>query len=474
MNISSLRRLAMLSLGGAVIGGYMLLGMPGGLIAWGVGLALLICSGRLPRKLLHNPARFVEIVVMAYLLISLIGLIEVGDNLRNFGTAFGRHADDSRFYERTMALLQRGEWQERTGLYEAVLGLWGVIPVGVFVVPMGALDFLPLNWGLAAFVVGWIWVFCQVTLGVSLPWWILMGGILGNYRFTDSVIHLYREPLLLVFLLLAMIAIAHRRYLRSLALALPVLLIRGANFLLCGVYFGLTVIRRRTRSRMMFYAVCALLAIPCLFLTQRAGTILLKYSSGFTQEGGSVGMETWSFSENTTFRSEMIAKQVTDGSTTAAALSGSGPLATLVRPIPYLFFPVRFWPVHMADDSHSIFARTEAFHMGTYWINVYVWVTVCCWLPVIPLMAIGLFRAMIGSPRENILFVYYILALVLVSFVSCQMRHGLSFIVINPLLAATGYRACKAHKNTRMLAWGMGGAVAAALFLYNRMEGSAL
>lgn len=474
MDHAGLRRLVLLALTGGVISGYILVGMPGGLMPWTMAFILLVGSGRLAQQYIPGPARFGEIVIIAYLLISLIGLIEVGDNLRNFGTVFGKHADDALFYQRTMALLRYGEWQERTGLYEAVLALWAVIPTAVFALPMTALDFLPLNWGFAAVVVGLIGVFCRVTLGISPPLWILIGGILGNYRFTDSVIHLYREPLLLLFLLSAMIAITQRRYLRSLFLALPVLLIRGANFLLYGVYLGLTVIRQCSRSRLMFYGVCVLLGISGLFLTQSVGTTLLKYSSGLTQAGGSVGSEKWSFAENRTFRSEMIAKQVTDGSTTAAVLSGSGPLVTLVRPFPYLFFPIRFWPVHMADDSHSIFASTESLQAGAYWINVYVGVTVCCWLFLIPLMSIGLFNAMLGPPVENILFVYYVLAVVLVSFVSCQMRHGLSFIVVNPVLATIGWRACQGHENARRLAWGMGGAVAVALFVYNMLEGSAL
>lgn len=459
---------------GLVTGGFLLLGAPRGLIAWGATLGLLIVFCYSFSQLSGNRSELTTVVVISYLFISLIGLVEVGDNLRNFGTYFGKHADDSRFFERTMALLQRGEWQDRTGMYEVCMALWGVIPALVFGISMSPIDFLPFNWGLAALVAGLIWVFCQIALGIRPPWWIILLATLGNYRFMDSVIHLYREALLLVFFMLALIAIVQDRHLKSMILAGAVLLLRGASFILCAGFSALFLLRRRMRSPLAFYTLCIVLVVPISFLALKSGTTILMYSSGITQAGGTVGLESWSFSENRSFRAQMIAKQVTDGSTTAAIISGGGLVATLARPVPYLFFPIRFWPVHMVQDSHSVFANTAAYQAGEYWINVYVGWTVCCWLIVIPLLTVGMLKAAAGRPLENVIFVFYILAVVATSYISFQMRHGLVFIVLNPLLATIGLREYYADKTTRAVTWGLGGVVFLSLLFYNAIEGAVL
>lgn len=461
-------------LSGVVAGSFLLVDSAGSLISWAVAFMMLLLICQMPERLIGSRGRFTAIIIISYLLISLAGLVEVGDNLRNFGTPFGKHADDSRFYEQTLSLLSAEIPATPIGFYERVLAFWGAGPTLVFAITPRLLDFLPLNWALGAVVVGLADILCMTAIAKRPPVWLLGACLLGNYKFLDTAIHLYRDVLLLVFFLGSMIAFMRWRPLLALFLAVPVLLLRGASFLILALFCGLFVLRGRFPHRSSFYAVCAAFSLLVIVVMPIAGNLIFRYGSSSTNVGGNVGLPTWSFSENLDFRANTIANYAAEGSTLSATLTGTDPASLLIRPAVYAFFPIRLWPLNMDFGSGATEAKMEYSHGGLYLYHVIMWVTVVSWIFIIPLIIIGLFVAMRGAATANVFFVFFILCVLSVSFISLQMRHGMAFVVITPVIVMLGLQMYCEHYAARRAIMGLGALVTLILLAYNIMNGGIL
>jgi hypothetical protein len=289
----------------------------------------------------------------------------------------------------------------------------------------------------------------------------------------DTVIHLYRDTFLFVFFLAGLIAFLRGRRLWGVLFALPVATLRGASFLLLVLFMGLCFLRQRVGSWFRFYAVSVVIAGLSLFLVPACGNRLLSYASGFGSRGG-LGLATWSFEQNMEFRTQTIASQVADGSTMEASLSRGGVTSYLSRPVVYLFFPLRFWPLHLEAESMSAFAQCSVAANGLFLFHIMSWITIVCWIIVLPLLGMGLLAAARGTATANIFAVYFVTCLLAVAFVSLQMRHGLAFVVITPVLVALGLTLVQDNVTARRSTYVLGAGTTGLILVYNLLSGSVL
>jgi hypothetical protein len=220
--------------------------------------------------------------------------------------------------------------------------------------------------------------------------------------------------------------------------------------------------------------VCAAFSLLVIVVMPIAGNLIFRSGSSTTNVGGNVGLPTWSFSENLDFRANTIANYAAEGSTLSATLTGTDPASLLIRPIVYAFFPIRLWPLNMDFRSGATEAKMEFSHGGLYLYHVIMWVTVVSWIFIIPLIIIGLFAAMRGAATANVFFVFFILCVLAVSFISLQMRHGMAFVVITPVIVMLGLQMYCENYTARRAILGLGALVTVILLAYNTMNGGIL
>lgn len=392
--------------------------------------------------------RFPAVVFFAYLAISLVGMMEVVDNINNFLTPFGKHADDSKFFERTINLLYLGQWDEQSGLFEIVIALWGSFFKLIRTETLDLLDLLPLCWLFGAFAVGLCDELTQRATGCKPPLWLIYATTVCNFKFMDAVIHLYRDGLILVFFLVSLIYLSKHQHIKAIFTSLPVFILRGANFFLFLVFFICWTTRNKLSSRFSFYLLFGTILIATMAILPKYGNQILAFSSGIQNVGNVIGLSSWDFKQNIQFRQEFISEQAAAGSNLQKSLSTESYTAFAMRPIIFTFFPVRFWPIKTTGESMSTYAASKSAIGGIFIINIFVWITVATWIFVAPFLITGIGNAFCGRKEENVIIVYYILSLALVSFVSMQMRHSLSFTILNLTVCTIGHRFLVVKKRT--------------------------
>ncbi len=466
-----------LCLGTAIFTTYIVIGRAVAILPWLYTLVLLTALGTWWDRSSQQQGRLLQLLLTSYLVVSLIGAVDISDNLRHFGTVFGGGADDSEYFFNARTLLQDGVILPGTGLYDLVLAAWGFLPNLIWKETTTAFEFLPLNWALAAAVVGLCDELCYAVIKERPPIWILVTTLLGNYKFTDATIHLYRDGLLLTFFLLALNSVMRSQPARSLLYALPVLALRAANFGLYAFALLLSTVLGKSRKRAVFYGWVLSFLFIAATLFPTVGPLLFRYATRITFGGYSGGEYIApSILQEGEFRGQVFAMLTgTAQSTTLGyVMANNGPASLVLRPITFELLPVRFWPLEMGADSESRFAVRPFSERALTLRNVYLWFCVLCWVVVVPLLIVGLGASAFGTRKLNILFVYYLLSVFAVSFVSFELRHATAFTILHPLLAMLGYNAIRKDKRVRLVALSVGVLTFVGICLYNSFAGPVL
>jgi hypothetical protein len=463
-------------LGAATVCIYLIIDRYGAILPWLYTFGLLVAAGSWWDRASRQHGRLLWLLITSFLIVSLVGMLEVSDNLRLFGTIFGVGGDDSEYFFNARSILQDRFIPDNAGIYELVLAAWGFLPNLLWRETTTAFEFLPLNWVLGAVVVGLCDELCFVVIKQRPPAWLLVVTLLGNYKFTDATIHLYRDGLLLVFFLLAVNSLMRSQHLRSVVYSVPVLALRAANFALYIFVLLLSVTLRRSRTRVAFYGwVTCILCVAALSV-RFVGPQVFRYATRFTFGPNAEEFAATSFLEEAEFRGQIYAATTgTAQSTTLGyAMANGGPASMVLRPITYELFPIRFWSLEMGGNSASRFAVNVSSDRGLTLRNLYLWFSIMCWVIVVPLVVVGLGAAAIGSRKLNISFIYYLISVFAVSFISFELRHATAFIIFHPLLSLLGYNSIQKHARIRVLAVAMGVFILAGLCAYNSFSGALL
>ncbi len=442
------QRLLSLFLGAGVCVGYVLAGANTSVIVWLFVLVMVyVLSARIRVGGNHDMRR---LAVFAYLFLSFWGTVNCLDNMRNFGTPFGTGGDDASYFTQAEALAVQSHWGDRTGLFDIVLAVWGGAISTLFRRPFELLDLLPLNWATAAGVVTASYLLSIKINGYGMPLWLLSLALLGNYNFVTSTVHLYREPLLLLFLLCGFLAWHEQRVVRTVIWMVPVAVLRGANVLLAMSYLGASWGCRTMKSRLAMYFIVGAVAVVAAWGADTIGMHLYRYS----RQAWAYGTNPYtSFADTVESRGAHIAGEIRSGSIAQSVIQDRSTLARAIRPLPYLFFPIRFWPLDGRRDSASPFGYDRTGNQFLHFYNLFQWFSVLSWVVVIPFLLIGWIHTTFnGTSHATGALLYYILCVVAVSYISFQSRHALGFLIFNPLFAGIGYYQVQSSKGWRSAA----------------------
>jgi hypothetical protein len=224
----------------------------------------------------------------------------------------------------------------------------------------------------------------------------------------------------------------------------------------------------------LFYSVIAAGAVAGLLFIQFSGPYLIKYATQITRIGGDSLPEYWNMAQHLAFRRAVIRSQATAGSTLESVMSQDNLGVTMARPIIYTVFPMRFWPMNGPVASNSPLADVASSDHGTTIASIIEWATIPVWIGLLPLMTVGFFKLALGAPSLRALAVYYISTLLFVTFVSCELRHALGFIIVHPTIATAGYVACRRSRKVRLLAICLSVVIAGAIVAINYSSGAIL
>jgi hypothetical protein len=404
---------------------------------WLVSLTLTMLAARLAHTR-HTPLRDASVLcVLSFDVLSIIGLYFIATYRSIYGLSFGPYADDSLYFNEIVGNLPS---TFQSALYDAILrGFYAL--VSPFVRAPDVTHLLPVNWAFGAIAVLLSRVLSDEVSGVRLPMPLLFAAVIGNWSFSDTVTHLYRDGLMLVFFLAALIASNRRQYVRAAILAGLCGMVRPAHGALalffaifCAASTG-PAARRRTHV-----AVCvSLVLLGCLFWADREWNLgrRLRTVTAVDSSGKDTIIET----AKDRFQTMMVGPQ--EAEPTGIQLLARSKLGLLALPIFTVFTPVRLSPlvaetraeITSAGGTRTTFS-VRAFQPGI----VLEWLTVFLWLLVAPLIVLGVWEGFRGGDKQRAVVVLFLVTVAAVSFISFQARHKTAFIVLFPTLMASVYR----------------------------------
>lgn len=415
-------------LGFVVIAVYFFSGNSAHLVQWGVvtvfiwGLFRIIVRDKRFNRYIRG------VVMFAYLLLSLVGILSVWSYFTAYGSPFAPFHDDSYFFTniQSMAL---GTVPYSFTLYEVVM-----VPVywlcNSFNSVVAVQDLLPVNWALGATTVGLATILAtKVSRRFSL---IAALALIINYNFVDATVHLYRDGFILVLTLLCILCVLSKRYLLSIGFAFLVGLNRGGNGILCFLYIIIIIIlhkgliKKLNSKKTVVVFVGLLLALIILDSSIKLGSM----GGGFT-DSSKIGEQT--IVSRSMSRMDRFLGGDSQGYDSTKLINSLGPLGILAVPLAATFAPVRWNGLCIETDAH-----VQGFDLGFVRVlrpvMVFMFLTAISWIIIGPLFVDGLLRSIKGSREEFIMGLIFIVTVFAISFVSFQARHRTSFEIFFPML----------------------------------------
>lgn len=384
-----------------------------------------------------------KLTYLSFLYFSIVGLVVVNIYRASYGLDFGPSTDDSRFFER-IAELTVGNTPARFTLYELSLSYYCRFIRSFFFEPR-LLDLLPFNWFVSALVVRYSHLLAINISGRKLGIWLTFIAVVGNYRFLDVGVHLYRDSLLLLCILWSLIFSFQKRYVLASLLVLPVGLIRGGNGILLAISIGLIFLGISINGRIKKYIVAFLLAIiilPICYYNQQAiifnATSFVSYSDKqlLYEDIGEV---------ITARKSIQVDDKVQKG--WMYDLIYRSPLAYPIRPIFTLFLPLSFAePFVWKNVAVDGFRERLVYMLNIE--GIANWLTIPLWLVLGPLFFWGLKDGWKLGEKQKTFIIVFLLWIFVISVVSFQGRHSTAFIILIPsVISLTNIDRLKSNRN---------------------------
>jgi hypothetical protein len=420
---------------------------------WLLSLALTIFVARLARSTL-TPFRDASVLgVLSFDVLSTIGLYFIATYQSMYGLSFGPYADDSLYFNQILGNIAP-TFQSR--LYDAVLsGFYALI--SPFVGAPDVTHLLPVNWAFGAIAVLLSRILSDDVSGVRLPMRLLFAAVIGNCYFSDTVTHLYRDGLMLVFFLGALIASTRRHYFRAAILACLCGMVRPADgalalfyAILCTASIAAPGARRRRHA-----AICvSLVLLGSLFWADQQWNIARRMRT-VTE------VDPWVKDTITETARDRFQTMVVDppeaGPSAGPSVTGmlaKSRLAMLALPVVTVFSPFRLGGV---SETQAVIVDAGGTTMrfpvrGIQPEMVLHWLTVLLWLVVAPFIVLSVLKGFRGGAKQRAIVVFFLVTVASITFVSFQARHRTAFIVLFPTLMALVYRRADLRRTRVALA----------------------
>lgn len=432
---------------------FIYLGLFSSLFAWLIVLLFTHVGSEFAVRLRLFSTPQKSVALTSYLLLSTIGLLISVDNCTNFGMLFGFGGDDLHYFERVVQLI-RGETVHEFGVFEWLMALWGWFLHPFHPGNLCVADLLPINWMAGALCIALAGQLAYETTGKHCPTWLLFLAMLGNMRFTDSTVRFYRDGFMLAWLLLFLLAVARQRYSAAWFCLVPVAALRLANAMLGLFYLFLVALKKRFKNRVLYFAVAGMISLAgILFVVSRAELNLIAYMSDLARLKRYVAaFEQLSFTDQLSLRTEALqqsTEHVGEDNLMQQAYLRGGIKGALVRTVYITLFPLTFHspyePMFVAD-SVSI----KRVIPGFYFQHLIDWCYILVWVPILPLLAIGIACMARGTNWQTATTLYFVATVLSVALISGQTRHGCAFVILHPAIITAGYYATRANRKLRL------------------------
>ena len=413
---------------------------------FGFGLVGHLIAGFVERTT-RSPYSLGFLTTTFYLAFGLISLFYATCYFNNYASYFGPWSDDTFYFENSLDFLDGNS--DRFTLFEIVLGGLHRVIYSIGGTP-SLMQLLPLNWMCGALIVSLsIQLSYDVTATKQNP--VFLGLLLiGISIFTDSVVHLYRDAMLMVFVVGAMVCIARSRWGPALLVGSPVLFLRPFNFAILGVYLVLRFANVTRFERLANKMLFQLSVIAAIFVGTLVVDHVLKLGT-YTRSLSDWTKGSRSLVEMIDSREAFWDSQ-TDANHKTAALWHSR-WGRLVLPAVFLVSPCELsWEFTYAREYHQRFEKGVAHGL---WPNPVLEAANVILLPImLTLLALGLVRAWGTRASPELLF--FVITLLLLSYISFQGRHRMALYVMYPVFWSWGMSE---YRRRRRLGWAIAGAV---------------
>lgn len=426
-----------------VLAMYLAVGYIEGLAYWSFWLLISLLVTELARRLLSTPLALVRFSVLSYLVLTIMGLTLVLIYRSLYGADFAPWSDDS-YYYRIICRIAEGQHEPSATFYEYIMSVWYLLVKTGKAEPV-LLDLLPMNWATGAMVMVLSYALSYEVTKIRCPLFLLCVTLFGNSTLTNTVVNLYRDGMVILFSLVAMLAIVRSKLLIALAGTVLAAGIRGANGMLLAVFIAYAWASKSAivaRNWILTTILLGIIGGAGMFLDYEFGLgSRLRRITGITsayQEGRTL-IE--AASQRASFRS-IRGERAHDMTTLFANRVPGGFLA---MPILTMFSPMRFTDMTQERMKCSFVApsgnKKRIYASGIYPIAPGNNLTVLSWIVVVPYLVLGIIAAFRGSSEERKFTVFFFLALLSITYVSMLERHRLIFIVLYPVFIALGSRA---------------------------------
>jgi hypothetical protein len=270
--------------------------------------------------------------------------------------------------------------------------------------------------------------------------------------FVDSTVRLYRDSFALLFVLLSMNMATQNNMIHATVCSVLAGIVRGANGMLSLFFVGIHRLGLKMRTAVRYYLIFIVSgALVVIFVIQPFSRFILTGASDYSKsERYRRNFVDMSVEEQLKMRVENISFTRKAGSISSMAYDKGGIVGTLTNVAVTMFFPISFYPLVMSAKYNSLYGSLYI-EDGFFIFNIVEWIMVLCWIVVIPLLCIGIWKAFSGNRMQNGIFLYYLAAVLLVAIVSGQIRHACIFIIINPVLMALGYQHIQINRHAAII-----------------------
>lgn len=398
-----------------------------------------------------------EIWINSFVFYSFVGVINYSIYLSECGLTRAPYGDDSYYYDYALDIINGVSIFTRFEPYSYFLATF-MLPIHrIFKYVISHYELLPINWFVGSTTVALVLYFTDLVVPIKSKKHqnIAVCLLLFNSCFIDGVVHLYRDGLICLLIMICCIHIYNSSYNRSILISLFLGLLRGANGFIMLFFIVLNYVQRIFRFSKKSLVLSFVLILAVFYISYN-NLGIERYARSFSNTTG----ESMSISERI---SQFTAQEEAQGGV-IRLLKSRNPVYQLVAIPIYMLSPFK---AGSFEITHFYSLRTTGWYVTRFRIEtVWEFLNIIFYLPFYLPLFLGVYYWSKETKINNIILLFiFIITLLLVTLVSMQSRHKMAFIVFFPIIYS--YYCNKTTQHSRSLVKKINIIISLLVILYN-------